>query len=72
MRDEMKLFVDVNLFIDILEKRRGWEESFFIIRDVVEGKNEGYISALTPAIIYFLRRRSFSEQQAREDVKDSI
>ena len=72
MRDEMKLFVDVNLFIDILEKRKGWEESFFIIRDVVEGKNEGYISALTPAIIYFLRRRSFSEQQAREDVKDSI
>jgi hypothetical protein len=48
MRDEIKLFVDVNLFIDILEKRRDWEESFFIIRDVVEGKNEGYISALTP------------------------
>ncbi|MEM2865064.1 MAG: hypothetical protein QW638_07725 [Candidatus Bathyarchaeia archaeon] len=40
--------------MDVLEKRRDWGDSFFIVGDVVGGKNEGYISALKSAAIYFL------------------
>lgn len=72
MRDPMKLFVDVNVFIDIQRKRGGWKGSFALVKSVVDGKNEGYVSALTPAIIYFLRRRVTSERQARQETLDSI
>jgi predicted nucleic acid-binding protein len=68
----MKIFIDVNLFMDVLEKREKWKQSFAVIKSVLDGKNQGYISALTPTIIYFLRRRVRSEKQARRDVKDAV
>lgn len=72
MRDSMKLFVDVNVFIDIQRKRDGWKESFIVVKSVMEGENEGYISALTPTIIYFLRRQITSEKRARQETLDAI
>jgi predicted nucleic acid-binding protein len=68
----MKLFVDVNVFIDIQRKRDGWKESFALVKSVIEGQNEGHISALTPAIIYFLRRQITSEKRARQETLDAI
>lgn len=53
----MKLFVGVNLFLDVLTKRAGWKQSFWILTGVKDGTNEGYVSA--PSIIYFLRREIF-------------
>lgn len=68
----MKLFVDANVFIDIQRKRANWSKSFAVVETVVDGENEGYISALTPAIIYFLRRRVTSEDKARRETLDAI
>ena len=68
----MKIFLDTNIFIDIQRKRKGWESSFAIIKRVMDGENEGYISALTPVIIYFLRRRITSEEKARKETRDLI
>lgn len=56
----------------MLEKRKGWESSFAIIKNVMDGENEGYISALNPVIIYFLRRRITSEEKARKETRDLI
>jgi predicted nucleic acid-binding protein len=36
---------------------------------VESGKVNGYISALTPAIVYFDRRRVFTEQESRSAVE---
>jgi len=66
----MKIFVDVNVFIDIQRKRDNWKKSFLAIKSVIDGRNEGYVSALTPIIIYFLRRRITSEEKAREETLD--
>lgn len=68
----MKIFLDVNIFIDVQRKREGWTKSFEVIRSVLEGKNEGYISALTPAIIYFLRKELTSEIRAKEEMLDAV
>ncbi|MFY3740518.1 MAG: putative nucleic acid-binding protein [Candidatus Nitrosomirales archaeon] len=68
----MKIFVDVNVFIDVQRKREGWIKSFEVIRSVLEGENEGYVSALTPAIIYFLRKPLANESKAREEMLDSV
>lgn len=68
----MKIFVDVNVFIDVQRKREGWIKSFEVIRSVLEGENEGYVSALTPAIIYFLRKSVVNESKAREETLDTV
>lgn len=68
----MKIFVDVNVFIDIQRKREHWTKSFEIVASVVERRNVGYISALTPAIIYFLRKPVSGDSRAREEMKELI
>ena len=68
----MRVFVDVNVFMDVQRKRAGWKQSFAVIKSVVEGRNEGYVSALTPVIIYFLRRRVRDEESARRETSDLI
>ncbi len=66
----MKIFVDANVFIDIQRKRANWKNSFLVVKSVLDKRNEGYISALTPVIIYFLRRRITSEEKARDETLD--
>ncbi|MBE8540211.1 PIN domain-containing protein [Geoglobus acetivorans] len=65
----MKVFIDVNVFMDVLERRRGWKASLAVIQLVRNGKIEGYVSALTPPIIYFLRARYTDEDRARGDAR---
>lgn len=71
--DEPKAFVDVNVFLDVLQIRKNWEYSLKVISFVRQKKVTGYVSALTVAILYFLRRRDgSSDNQSRRDVVDSI
>ncbi|MDE1764195.1 MAG: PIN domain-containing protein [Thaumarchaeota archaeon] len=68
-----KAFVDVNVFLDVLQMRKNWESSLNVISSVRQKELTGYVSALTVAILYFLRRRDgFSDNQSRRDVADSI
>jgi len=68
----MRILVDINIFIDVQRRRRNWNASYSVLKTVIDGKNEGFISALTPAIIYFLRREITPEGQARQETLDAI
>ncbi len=68
----MKILVDVNIFEDIYRQRLGWEASLAIIAQVANGKIIGCVSALTPPILYFLRRRTRSEQASRIAVRQML
>lgn len=69
----MKVFIDVNVFIDILRKRKDWEGSLETLSVVENNKNlEGYISALTPSIIYFVQSVRIGENKTREDISKII
>ena len=50
-----KIFVDVNIFIDVQRRRQGWKKSIAVLGAVEKGIFEGHISALTAAIVYYLR-----------------
>lgn len=64
-----KILVDINIFEDIIRKRKGWRASEELVDSVQAGKIEGWISALTIPIVYFFRLRVCSEKMAREKVK---
>jgi predicted nucleic acid-binding protein len=69
MRECMKALLDVNIFVDVFERRNGWTRSMKILSTVKSGDIEGFISILTIPILYFLRSRYIQEFQAREDIK---
>src|SRR5258708_524464 len=65
----MKILIDVNVFEDVFRQRQGWEASLAVLNCVRSGQASGCVSALTPPILYFFRRRSRGEKAARQAVQ---
>ena len=68
----MNILVDVNVFEDVFRHRQGWEASLTVINCVRNKQATGYVSALTPAILYFFRRRTRGEKAARQAVQSIL
>ncbi len=64
------ILIDVNIFMDVLEQRTGWEGSLKLLMNVRKGKQKACISALTVSILYFLRSKFYTEEQSRNDVRE--
>ena len=66
----MKIFIDVNVFIDVMTKRSGWSESLRVLNLVRRSQEiESWTSALTLPLLYFFRRRVADEMTARGDAQ---
>lgn len=74
-KDIPTIFVDVNIFIDIFQRRSGWSSSLYVVNLAKRKEAMGCISSLTVAITYFLRRGQragegkVSDSQARADIQ---
>jgi len=69
----MKVLVDVNVFLDVLTRRRDWVSSLQVLHLLRHVPAlDGWTSALTVPVLYFFRRRVFSEAQARADAQTAI
>ncbi len=66
---KMKVHIDINVFMDVLTKRSGWFESFTVIDVLPSHGIAGYISAMTIAVLQFLRLKKVGERRARAEVK---
>jgi predicted nucleic acid-binding protein len=66
----LNIFIDVNVFIDVMTKRSGWIESLRVL-NLARGSHEieSWTSALTLPLIYFFRRRVADETTARADAQ---
>jgi predicted nucleic acid-binding protein len=58
------IFLDVNVFIDVLSAREGYEAGASIIESISEGKESGCLSALTIPIVWYVMGES------KESIKD--
>jgi predicted nucleic acid-binding protein len=66
----LKIFIDVNVFIDVMTKRRGWTESLRVLNLARRSQEiESWTSALTLPLLYFFRRRVVDETTARADAQ---
>jgi hypothetical protein len=69
----VRILVDVNVFIDVLTKRTGWEGSLRVVNLVRTAHEvEGWASTLTVPLLYFFRLRVAGERQARADAQAAI
>lgn len=69
----MRVLVDVNIFMDVLQARRDLRSSLETIsllrrRD----EHQGYLSALTVPILYYLELRDYADQEARRHIRKII
>lgn len=67
-----KILVDVNIFEDVLANRSGSLTSSEIIGLVKKGLVEGWISANSVGVMYYLRRKYESEPESRRKVNEII
>lgn len=67
----MKVLLDVNIFMDVLQARRGVQASLKVISLLQKpGEHRGYVSVLTiPILYYLLISRDYSDQEARACVQ---
>jgi len=66
----LKIFIDVNVFIDVMTKRSGWTESLRVLNLARRSQEiESGTSALTLPLLYFFRRRVVDETTARADAQ---
>jgi predicted nucleic acid-binding protein len=66
----LKIFIDVNVFIDVMTKRSGWTESVRVLNLARRSQEiESWTSALTLPLLYFFRRRVVDETTARADAQ---
>lgn len=59
---------DINIFEDVIRKRDGWVASLEVLNRVRNKKVNGFVSALTVPVLYFLRK--LPDREAREKVKE--
>jgi len=66
----LKIFIDVNIFIDVMTKRSGWTDSLRVLNLARRSQEiESWTSALTLPLLYFFRRRVADEATARADAQ---
>ncbi len=66
----MKIFIDVNGFIDVMTKRSSWSESLRVLNLARRSPEiDSSTSALTFPLIYYFRRRVVNETTARADAQ---
>ncbi len=59
----MKLLIDTNIVIDVLQKREPWfSYSYRILERCISGIDEGFLSAHSLSDIFFIVRKSHSEE----------
>jgi len=63
-------FVDANIFLDIARKRDGWSSSAAVLAKIK--KRSGFVSALTVAIVYFIKLRSMPMRRARQETQELV
>lgn len=70
MSEQPSIFLDANIFIDILQARSGWENSMALVASVKRNRVRGSLSSLTVAIIHYIHKRQVSDRRARQDIKN--
>jgi hypothetical protein len=68
-------FVDANIFLDVGRKRKGWEASSALISEIRQkygSENQGFISILTTAIIYFTFLGRYSPKESVQELRKLV
>ncbi len=63
-----KILIDVNVFEDVLSGRKGANFSTEILQQVRKKEVEGWVSANTYGILFYLQRKNHSEDNTRKNI----
>ncbi|MBI4258136.1 MAG: PIN domain-containing protein [Thaumarchaeota archaeon] len=72
MADKPTIFVDANVFLEVLWKQKGWKSSLRVLEKVRKGKLRGYVSVLSTAIIYFFLSQDLPRSKALSELRKGV
>ena len=67
-----ELFVDANLFLDVMRLRSGWQESAKILDIVKSGKSPGFVSSLTVTTLFYELRKNLPRERVLEELRKAL
>lgn len=66
----MKLMIDLNIMLDVLQKREPFREaSAAVISFIVEGKAEGFVPAHAMTTLYYVLAKYFNHEKSIETIE---
>ncbi len=69
----MKILIDTNVILDILQKREPFfADSYRVLREVIESDTECLISASSATDIFYMLRKSLGSAQAAKDQLEQL
>lgn len=64
----MRIFLDTNIFLDVLSQRTGWPGSLQILDLIEKGKLKGFYSVMTIPIIWYLQKPAAGSRQKISEI----
>ncbi|MFR5604484.1 MAG: PIN domain-containing protein, partial [Acutalibacteraceae bacterium] len=69
----MRILIDTNVILDILQKREPFfADSYRVLREVIESDTECLISASSATDIFYMLRKSLGSAQAAKDQLEQL
>jgi len=65
----MRFLLDTNIVVDIITKRKGFEESVSLLKHCEIKRAEGFVSATTITDVMYILRKHIKPEDVREAVK---
>ena len=66
------IFVDANIFLDVMRLRQGWQASARILDQVNKGQISGFVSSLTVTTLFYELKKNLSREGASEELRKAL
>ena len=66
------IFVDANIFLDVMRSRTGWQSSAEVLNKVKRGEITGFLSSITLATLFYELRKTQSHDKTMEEPKKAL
>jgi len=66
------IFVDANIFLDVMRLRRGWQASARVLDRVHKAEVQGYISSLILTILFYELKKNLTRDRAMQELGNAL
>ncbi len=66
------IFVDANIFLDVMRLRQGWQASARVLDQVNKGEISGFVSSLTVTTLFYELGKNLSRVRAIQELRKAL
>ncbi len=66
------VFVDTNVFLDVMRLRSGWQDSAKVIDKVNKGELSGFVSSLTLTTLFYELKKTLPRDKVLQELRNGL